>query len=100
VRDTDGDDKYDSVELLKALPGRGGEHGPHSITLSPDGKSLYVVAGNSTVLPTNIVPSKTSLMPIGLLDTLSEDAIFDLIAYLESAGNPDAPNFKAGQVRD
>jgi putative heme-binding domain-containing protein len=54
VRDTNNDDQYDSVELLKALPGRGGEHGPHSIVLSPDGRSLYVVAGNKTTLPENI----------------------------------------------
>ncbi len=49
VRDTDGDDQYDSVELLRAIRG-GGEHGPHAIVLSPDGKSLYVCAGNHTDL--------------------------------------------------
>ena len=47
VRDTDGDDQFDSLETLKLLDG-GGEHGPHSIIKSPDGKSLYVVCGNST----------------------------------------------------
>jgi putative heme-binding domain-containing protein len=50
LRDTDGDDKYDKAELLRALPG-GGEHGPHAVVLGPDGKSLYVVAGNFTNLP-------------------------------------------------
>lgn len=50
LRDTDGDDKYDTAELLKKIDG-GGEHGPHAIRLSPDGKSLYVVAGNHTKLP-------------------------------------------------
>ena len=49
VRDTDGDDKYDEVKLLREIKG-GGEHGMHSIILSPDGKSLYVVCGNSTQL--------------------------------------------------
>lgn len=49
VRDTDGDDRYDEVKLLREIRG-GGEHGMHSIVLSPDGKSLYVVCGNSTEL--------------------------------------------------
>jgi putative heme-binding domain-containing protein len=50
VRDTDGDDRYDSVELLRRLEG-GGEHGPHAILLAPDGKSLFVIAGNHTKVP-------------------------------------------------
>ena len=49
VRDTNGDDRYDEVKLLRAITG-GGEHGMHSIVLSPDGKSLFVVCGNSTEL--------------------------------------------------
>ncbi|MCC7085305.1 MAG: heme-binding protein, partial [Pirellulales bacterium] len=47
VRDTNGDDQLDSVEFLKNVDG-GGEHGPHAIVPSPDGKSLYVVCGNNT----------------------------------------------------
>ncbi len=50
ARDTNGDDQLDKVELLRAING-GGEHGPHGVVLSPDGKSLYVVAGNATALP-------------------------------------------------
>ena len=50
VRDTDGDDQFDQVQLLRAIRG-GGEHGPHAIVLSPDGKSLYVCAGNHTTIP-------------------------------------------------
>lgn len=50
VRDTDGDDRYDSVELLREFEG-GGEHGPHAVILGPDGQSLYVCAGNHTKLP-------------------------------------------------
>ena len=37
VRDTNNDDKYDSVELLREFKG-GGEHGPHAVILSPDKK--------------------------------------------------------------
>ncbi|MBI2481532.1 MAG: c-type cytochrome [Planctomycetia bacterium] len=50
VRDTDDDDQYDEVTLLRKISGAG-EHGPHAIVLSPDGKSLYVCAGNHTDLP-------------------------------------------------
>ena len=49
VRDTDGDDRYDEVKLLRSIDG-GGEHGMHSIVLSPDGQSLFVVCGNSAEL--------------------------------------------------
>lgn len=49
VQDTDKDDQLDSVELLHVLNG-GGEHGPHAIVPSPDGKSLFVVCGNGTQL--------------------------------------------------
>ena len=44
------DDTLDAVEKLKELPGGGGEHGPHAVVLGPDGKSLYVIAGNHTPL--------------------------------------------------
>ncbi len=50
VTDTDNDDQLDMVELLRKIDGRG-EHGPHAVVLSPDGKSLYFVAGNATQLP-------------------------------------------------
>lgn len=49
VRDTNGDDQFDEVKLLRGLEG-GGEHGPHAILLSPDGKSLTIVAGDATAL--------------------------------------------------
>lgn len=50
LRDTNGDDQFDEVKLLKRLNG-GGEHGPHAVRLGPDGKSLYVIAGNHTAPP-------------------------------------------------
>ncbi len=50
LQDTDGDDQFDKITLLKKLEGEG-EHGPHSIVLSPDKKSLYVIAGNFTKIP-------------------------------------------------
>ncbi len=50
LRDTNGDDQYDEVTLLRALSGEG-EHGPHAIVPGPDGGSLYLLAGNATDLP-------------------------------------------------
>jgi putative heme-binding domain-containing protein len=50
LRDTNGDDSFDKLTLLKEMKGDG-EHGPHSIVLSPDKKSLYVIAGNFTKIP-------------------------------------------------
>lgn len=50
LQDTNGDDQYDKVTLLRALKGEG-EHGPHSIVLSPDKQSLYVMCGNFTDVP-------------------------------------------------
>ncbi len=50
LQDTNGDDQYDKVTMLRELVGEG-EHGPHSIILSPDKKSLYVTSGNHTDVP-------------------------------------------------
>ena len=51
IRDTNGDDQFDHVELLKKFEEQGGEHGPHAVILGPEGKSLYIVVGNQTSLP-------------------------------------------------
>ncbi len=51
LQDTDGDDQFDKITLLKELEGEG-EHGPHSVVLAPDKKSIYVIAGNHTNVPT------------------------------------------------
>ena len=57
LRDTDGDDQYDQVEFLREMKG-GGEHGPHSLALSPDGKSIYFANGNHTDLPEHLDTSR------------------------------------------
>ena len=57
LRDTDGDGKVDSDEFCMPLPGAG-EHGPHAVILSPDKKSLFVIAGNHTKLPGKIAGSR------------------------------------------
>ena len=52
VRDTDGDDHFDEVKFLREMRGSG-EHGTHSLVLSPDGQSIYFANGNHTDLPAN-----------------------------------------------
>ncbi len=59
LRDTDGDDEYDQVTNLKEIRG-GGEHGPHGLRLTPDGKSIVLVAGNHTQTPADF---QSSLVP-------------------------------------
>ncbi|MCA8977225.1 MAG: DUF1080 domain-containing protein [Planctomycetes bacterium] len=49
LRDSDGDDRLDRVELLRELKG-GGEHGPHAIVRAPDGENLLVLIGNHVPL--------------------------------------------------
>ncbi len=71
LQDTDGDDQYDKITLLKALKGEPGEHGPHSIKLSPDKKSIYVIAGNHTDVP----PMDAYRLP----SNWQEDNLFPLI---------------------
>lgn len=49
ITDTDGDDQLDKIELLRKVEASG-EHGIHSLVLTPDGKSIYVVIGNNSSL--------------------------------------------------
>jgi putative heme-binding domain-containing protein len=49
VHDSNGDGKLDAVEELPGATG-GGEHGNHALEPTPDGKGIYVVAGNHTNL--------------------------------------------------
>ena len=45
IRDLDGDNRSDRVELITPTVGKLSEHGPHEIALGPDG-ALYVLFGN------------------------------------------------------
>jgi putative heme-binding domain-containing protein len=53
LRDIDGDGQFESVIKLFELTGQG-EHGPHNLVVSPDGRSVYFIAGNATKLPAGV----------------------------------------------
>lgn len=42
-----------------------------------------------------MIPSTVSIMPTGLLDTLTKQEIFDLLAYIDSGGKEDHPAFES-----
>lgn len=51
LTDTTGDDQYDKIEYLVPLKDQAGEHGPHALILSPDGKKIYLCSGDQTDIP-------------------------------------------------
>ena len=57
LRDGDGDDQFEQAEQLRKIDGSG-EHGPHGVILSPDGKSLFFADGNHTKVPEKLDHSR------------------------------------------
>lgn len=70
LQDTDGDDQFDKITVIKEFNGSG-EHGPHSIILAPDGNSIYLISGNHTDVP----PMDAYRLP----PVWQEDNLFPLI---------------------
>ncbi len=60
ITDSDGDDRLDKVELLRAMEARG-DHGVHAILPTPDGQGLYLITGNGTK-PTEFNASRVPLV--------------------------------------
>ncbi|MGV3772226.1 MAG: c-type cytochrome [Verrucomicrobiales bacterium] len=56
LKDTDNNDQYDKVELLKKFEGAGGEHGSHALEVGPDNK-IYYMHGNFVKVPSDISPN-------------------------------------------
>ncbi|MBK8091395.1 MAG: c-type cytochrome [Verrucomicrobiaceae bacterium] len=57
LQDTNNDDQYDKITKLHTMAG-GGEHGLHSMVVSPDGKRIYFNCGNHTKLPEGLTESR------------------------------------------
>ena len=72
--DTNKDDQFDKIVTIKKLSSTGGEHGPHAIFPSPDGKHLYVVMGNQTNLPDDYTHSRVP-------ELWGEDQLFPSLQY-------------------
>lgn len=95
LQDTNNDDKYDKIALIKRLKGDG-EHGPHNPVLGPDKKSIYIIAGNFTDIPKMDIYRNASygqidnLMPL-IRDPNGHDNTVGnhggWIARMDSAGN-------------
>lgn len=58
ITDADGDGMVEKAEHIKPVQGRG-EHGPHALVPSPDGKWIYFVAGNHV----NMAEMDKSMVP-------------------------------------
>jgi putative heme-binding domain-containing protein len=56
-RDSNGDGQFDQKKVLKLFKA-GGEHGLHSMVLSPDGQSIYLVMGNHSYVPDDLQESR------------------------------------------
>lgn len=55
-----GDGTFGEPLLLRKIQGSG-EHGPHSLTLSPDGKRIFFADGNHTKTPDNMELSRPAM---------------------------------------
>ena len=78
ITDNNHDGKLDQVDMLLKLDGAG-EHGPHSFISSPDGKEIYFIAGNHTLIPEKV--KENSRLPINW----GEDNLFE--PYLDARGH-------------
>jgi hypothetical protein len=47
MRDANGDDKFDETRIVRVRQGSG-DHGTHTLQLTPDGKMITMIAGNAT----------------------------------------------------
>lgn len=78
ITDSNDDGTLDQVDLLLKLDGAG-EHGPHSFISSPDGKEIYFIAGNHTLIPESV--KENSRLPVNW----GEDNLFE--PYLDARGH-------------
>ena len=91
-------DQYGSIVVTKkdgeTVMGRIANQNGENLQISAD----MFDPGNFTVVNRKVIekiePSKVSMMPEGLLNSLKQDEILDLTAYLLSAGNRNNKMFR------
>ena len=89
-------DQYGSQQVLttdgKTLVGRAVEIGNELYVYTADAEAKPVVLKKDDI--EQIMPSKISQMPTGLIDALNAEELRDLIAYLQAAGDKKAAVYK------
>ena len=91
ITDSNGDGNLDEVKMLLKLEGAG-EHGPHSFVLSPDGESIFFIAGNHVLIPENL--KQNSRLPVNW----GEDNLFT--PYLDARGHANDIKAPGGWVAE
>ena len=76
----------------QVIVGRVVEESPEQIVIRPNPLEEKTVTIRKAQIESRTL-SKISPMPVGLLNTFHQNDILDLLAYLESLGNPQHPNF-------
>jgi putative heme-binding domain-containing protein len=66
ITDSDNDGMPDKVELLREFE-PGGDHGGHAILKTPDGKGLYLITGNRSVLKEGPLAGTSDHSPVAKL---------------------------------
>ena len=78
----------------KIYQGRILDQNDEQLTVAIDPKAPSAVIQIKADNIDEILPSKTSMMPLGLLNTLTREEILDLLAYIQSGGNPEHALFE------
>ena len=79
---TQGGDQFEPPQLLREFDGDG-EHGPHAVVLGPDGRSVFILAGNASPLPN----PEQSLVP----RRWGEDGLLPRVGQTDGLFQPNRP---------
>ena len=78
----------------KIYQGRILDQNDQQLTVAIDPKAPSAVIQIKADNIDEILPSKTSMMPLGLLNTLTREEILDLLAYIQAGGDPEHALFE------
>ena len=91
-------DQYEAVQIVtlegKIIVGRIANLAADSVRVQTNMLDPGALVGVDRRTIDEITPSKTSMMPAGLLNTLSRDEVLDLMAYLLSRGDRNHSMFR------
>ncbi|MBI1310377.1 c-type cytochrome [bacterium] len=91
-------DQYGAVQIItvdgKVVTGRIVNLAGDSVRVQTNMLDPGTLVGVDRKQIDELLPSKTSMMPTGLLNTLHQDEVLDLMAYLLSRGDRNNPMFK------